>query len=134
MNGINPFAVSLVSTDCMTTSGVVHRALEENGHNDVLLKYMEDAFRKHHISRDALQRYMDLITSLKIANLATLRSPYLQTLTTQKGNFAEVFLAKYLSSTTDAQLPIKLRKQKQVMKHFIHELMMKVNFHKKQRK
>lgn len=105
-DGINPFAVSLVSTDCMTTSGVAHRALEENGHNDILLKYMEIALQKHHISQDALQRHMDLITSLKIANLPILRSPYPQTLTTQKGNFAEVFLAEYLSSTTDAQLPI----------------------------
>lgn len=105
-DGANPFAVSLVSNDCMTISGVAHRALEENGHSDILLKYMEDALQKHHISPDALQRHMDLITSLKIANLPIPRSPYPQTLTTQKGNFAEVFLAEYLSSTTDTQLPI----------------------------
>ena len=105
-DGINPFALSLVSTDCMTTSGVAHRALEENGHSDILLEYMKDVLQKHHISPDALQRHIDLITSLKIANLPTPRSPYPQNPTTQKGNFAEVFLAEYLSSTTDAQLPI----------------------------
>lgn len=90
----------------ITTSGVAHRVLRENGRNDILLKYMEDALQKHHISSDALQRHIDLITSLRIKNLPIPRSPYPQNLTTQKGNIAEVFLAEYLSSTTDAQLPI----------------------------
>lgn len=103
---ISSFSDILTSIDCMTTSGVAHRALEENGHNDVLLKYMEDALQKHHFSPEALQRHMDLIASLKIANLPTIRSCYPKTLTTQKGNFAEVFLAEYLSSITDAQIPI----------------------------
>ena len=103
---MSPLGISLVANDGITTSGVAHRSLAENGHNDVLLKYMEDALQKHHISPDALQRHMDLITSLKIKGLPILRSPYPQDFTTQKGNFAEVFLAEYLSSTTDAQLPI----------------------------
>lgn len=103
---MSPLGISLVANDGITTSGVAHRSLAENGHNDVLLKYMEDALQKHHISPDALQRHMDLITSLKIKGLPIPRSPYPQDFTTQKGNFAEVFLAEYLSSTTDAQLPI----------------------------
>lgn len=98
---MSPLGISLVANDGITTSGVAHRSLAENGHNDVLLKYMEDALQKHHISPDALQRHMDLITSLKIKGLPILRSPYPQDFTTQKGNFAEVFLAEYLSSTTD---------------------------------
>lgn len=102
----NPLAVSLAFTDCMTTSGVEHRTLEENGNNDILLKYMVDALQNHHTSQDALQRHIDIIASLRIANLPIPSSPYPHNSTTQKGNFAEVFLAEYLSSTTDAQLPI----------------------------
>lgn len=67
---------------------------------------MEDALQRHHISPEALQRHMDLIATLKIENLPILRSPYPQPSTTQKGNFAEVFLAEYLVSTTDMELPI----------------------------
>ncbi len=105
-DGVDPLAISLIADYSITASGVAHRVLRENGRNDILLKYIEDALQKHHISSDALQRHIDLITSLRIKNLPFPRSPYPQNLTTQKGNFAEVFLAEYLSSTTDAQLPI----------------------------
>ena len=101
-----PFATCLLSTDCTTTSGIEHRVLEDNGNSDILLRYMEDALQRYHISPEALQRHMDLIATLKIKNLPILRSPYPQTSTTQKGNFAEVFLAEYLVSTTDMELPI----------------------------
>ena len=108
-DGKYPFAVCLISTDCMTTSGIAHRVLEDNGHSDILLRYMEDALQRHHISPEALQRHMDLIASLKIKNLPIPRSSYPQTLTTQKGNFAEVFLAEYLVSTTNMELPISVQ-------------------------
>ena len=101
-----PFATCLLSTDCTTTNGIEHRVLEDNGHSDILLRYMEDALQRHHISPEALQRHMDLIATLKIENFPILRSPYPQPSTTQKGNFAEVFLAEYLVSTTDMELPI----------------------------
>lgn len=101
-----PFATCLLSTDCTTTNGIEHRVLEDNGQGDILLQYMEDALQRHHISLEALQRHMDLIATLKIKNLPVLRSPYPQALTTQKGNFAEVFLAEYLISTTDMDLPV----------------------------
>lgn len=104
--GVHPFSVSLLSIDNVTTSGVDHRELEESGQNDVLLEYMELALKKHHIEPEALKRHKALINSLRIANLPMLRSPYPQNLTTQKGNFAEIFLAEYLISTTETQLPI----------------------------
>lgn len=87
-------------------SGVAHRELTENGCNDVLIAHIVPALQEHHISPDRLRRHMDLIASLKIANLPKPRTPYPQNLTTQKGNFAEVFLAEYLGSTTTTQLPI----------------------------
>ena len=67
-----PFATCLLSIDCTTTSGIEHRVLE-------LLRYMENALQRHHISPEALQRHMNLIASLKIENLPILRSPYPQT-------------------------------------------------------
>jgi hypothetical protein len=104
--GDHPFATSLLATDESTVSGVPHRVLIENGQNDVFLDYMIPAIQEHHISPNALQRHKDLIDSLRIANLPLARSPYPQNLTTQKGNFAEIFLAEYLVATTETQLPI----------------------------
>ena len=78
-DGKDPFSVCLISTDCTTTSGIAHRVLEDNGHSDILLQYMENALQRHHISPEALQRHMDLIASLKIENLPIPRSPYPQT-------------------------------------------------------
>ena len=79
------------SNDEDTLSGVAHRELLENGHNNVLLEYMLPTMEKHHISSDALERHKDLIDSLRIVNAPTIRFPYLQNLTTQRGNFAEIF-------------------------------------------
>lgn len=41
--GTHPFAVSLTSVDGTTTSGVAHRKLEGNGHDDVFLNFMAPA-------------------------------------------------------------------------------------------
>lgn len=105
-SGTHPLAISLLSTDGTTKSGVAHRQLEENGHNDVFLDFIVPALRNHHISPDALERRKDLIQSLRIANAPIPSSPYPRNTTTQKGNFAEVFLAEYLRSTTEAQIPV----------------------------
>ena len=104
--GRHPFAVSLISVDDVTTSGVAHLKLEENGHNDEFLNFMVPALENHHISPAALERRKHLIESLKISDAPIPTSPYPQNATTQKGNFAEVFLAEYLYSTTEAQIPI----------------------------
>lgn len=104
--GTHPFAVSLLSTDITTACGVAHRKLEENGHNDVFLDFIVPVLQTHHISLDALERRKDLIQSLRIANAPIPPSPYPQNTTTRKGNFAEVFLAEYLRSTTEAQIPV----------------------------
>lgn len=105
-NGSHVFSLSLQASDVITESGVAHRELLDTGNNDILINYFIPVLQEHHISHDALKRHRDLIESLKIANLPKSRSPYPQNLTTQKGNFAEVFLAEYLSATTETQLPI----------------------------
>lgn len=104
--GTHPLAVSLVSADGNTANGVEHRKLLESGHNDIFLDFMVASLQTHHISPDALARRKALFTSLRLQNLACSLSPYPHNPTTQKGNFAEVFLAEYLHSTTDAQIPV----------------------------
>lgn len=102
----HPFSISILSSDEDTESGVAHRCLVENGHNDVFLDHMILTLQTHHIRPDALAHRRDLIKSLRIANAPIPKSLYPQNPTTQKGNFAEVFLAEYLCSTTDAGLPV----------------------------
>ena len=102
----HPFSTSFSDSDENTASGVEHRCLMESAQNDEFLCYMISALQVHHISSDAIERRRDLIESLRIANLPMPCSPYPQNLTTQKGNFAEVFLAEYLCSTTNADLPV----------------------------
>lgn len=105
-NGTHVFSVSLQASDVITESGVAHRQLLDMENNDVLVNYFIPVLQEHHISHEALKRHRDLIDSLRITNLPQIRSPYPQNLTTQKGNFAEIFLAEYLSTTTETQLPI----------------------------
>lgn len=103
---LNPFSISLSCSDENSINGVPHRCLIENGHPDVLLDYMALALQNHHISPDALEIRKDIIESLRIMDAPIPLSPYPQNPTTQKGNFAEVFLAEYLCATTAAELPI----------------------------
>jgi len=102
----HPFAESLLSNDESSTNGVSHRCLVENGSRDVFLNYMTLALQNHHISPEALERRRDLIETLQIKDAPMLVSPFPKNITTQKGNFAEVFLAEYLCTTTEAELPI----------------------------
>ncbi|MDR0839991.1 MAG: DUF1837 domain-containing protein [Christensenellaceae bacterium] len=104
--GEHPFSISLQSNDESTESGIAHRALAGNGNDDVLIEHMSSVLQEHHVSPDALRRHRELVDSLRIANLPPSRSLYPHNSTTQKGNFAEIFLAEYLDSTTESQLPI----------------------------
>lgn len=104
--GNHPFAICLQSTDENTVSGMPHRILTEQNHNHDFLDYMIPVLQEHHISSEALGRYKELVYSLKIKSLPPIPSPYPKNPSTQKGNFAEIFLSEYLSVTTEAQLPI----------------------------
>ena len=104
--GDHPLSVSLQASEVTTQTGVDHRELMENGNTDALLRYIVPAIQKHHISPDAMKRRHDLIATMKFANSPGYQSPYPQDLTTQKGNFAEIFLAEYLEATSEMQLPV----------------------------
>ena len=106
----HPFSVSLISNEETTACGVAHRRLVENEENEIFLDFMIPALQNHHISLENIERRKDLLRSLRIANASISPSPFPKNEKTQKGNFAEIFLAEYLQSTTEAQIPIyKLR-------------------------
>lgn len=104
----HPFLIALDVLDEKTESNVPHKVLTENGHNDVLINHMVPLIQNHHIDSEALKRRKELVESLKIVNPTSMSmiSPYPKNFTTQKGNFAEVFLAEYLTSTSNMELQI----------------------------
>lgn len=104
--GTHPLAVSLTATNETTLSGIAHRKLLEKGCNEALLDFMIPVLQIHHASLENLERRKNLIKSLGFSDVQLPTSPYPKNLTTQKGNFAEIFLAEYLQSTTDAQIPV----------------------------
>lgn len=106
VNENHPLVSSLQASDVITESGVPHRELLDKEDNNALIDYFIPILQYHHISNDALKRHKELVQSLRISNLPELPSPYPHNLITQKGNFAEIFLAEYLSITTKTQLPI----------------------------
>lgn len=105
--GDHPFAVSLLSSDCMTLRNTDHRVLLEGKQRTTFLEYMKSSVQTHHISPELLQRHQELIKSFAIKDLPPLtQSIYPRSTTTQRGNFAEIFLAEYLCATTESQLPV----------------------------
>lgn len=104
----HPFFISLDVLDEETDSNIPHKVLIENGNNDVLINHMVPLIKNHHIEPEALIRHKELIESLRILNLPSIsiHSPYPKNFTTQKGNFAEIFLAEYLTATSSVELPI----------------------------
>jgi len=104
----HPIGLSLKSSDTTTKSGVSHRELIETNQNDIFLKYMIPVLQKHQINPKNIEKRKAIIKSLNLP--FSIKSQYPKNPNTQKGNFAEIFLADYLQLTTDTQLPIyKLR-------------------------
>jgi hypothetical protein len=108
----HPYGVSLSATDGTTSCGCPHRALKEHAPmREAFIDYTAKALKTHHISDTNFQHRKKAIQSMKIKGLSLSGSlPYPSAEKTQRGNFAEIVLAEYLKTTTDADLPIyKLR-------------------------
>ena len=105
------YGTSLSSTDKLTTSGVPHRVLTENGNRNTFIDFTVDALKKHHISSGGLARRKKKIAEFRIKGLdISILSPYPTSDITKRGNFAEVVVAEYINASTSAELPIyKLR-------------------------
>jgi len=105
-NEPDPLAISLQSSDSFTETSVLHRELMDKNHSDIFLEYMLPFLRMHHIKLNKLEELKARIKLLKISNIPLTSSPYPRNPNTRKGNFAEIFLAEYLKSTTDKKLPV----------------------------
>jgi hypothetical protein len=105
-NGSDPLAISLQSNDIVTETGVPHRELIDTNHSDIFLKYMLPLLRIHHIKPNILEELKANIKLLKTPYIPLQLSPYPRNPNTRKCNFAEIFLAEYLKSTTDTKLPV----------------------------
>jgi len=99
-------AISLKSNDSITKTGVPHRELIDTNHPDIFLEYMLHLLRVHHIKPNILEKLKANIKLLKTPNIPLPSSPYPRNPNTRKCNFAEIFLAEYLKSTTDTKLPV----------------------------
>jgi len=105
-NEPDPLAISLKSNDRFTETGVPHRELIDTNHSDLFLEYMLPLLRLHHSKPNILEKLKANIELLKIPNIHLPLSLYPRNPNIRKGNFAEIFLADYLKSTTDAKLPV----------------------------
>ncbi|WP_107126828.1 Hachiman antiphage defense system protein HamA [Aerococcus urinaeequi] len=95
------------SEDKTTDSGIEHRVLLGDNNAALFVDFITPIVRKHQISEQDYSTRKKLLEKLKIENLPnTIPSPFPKNLSTQKGNFAEVFLAEYLEKATDFTLPI----------------------------
>lgn len=104
--GKHPLAISILSEDKKTNTGVPHRKLTDNEEHEAFLGYMVPALEQHHASPDKLVRRGELMRALRAPGICSQISPFPMSAITRKGNFAEVFLAEYLTQTTRANLPV----------------------------
>jgi hypothetical protein len=102
----HPLAISLKANDTTTETGVYHRELVDINQKDLFLEYMVPVLKEHHINPRNLEKQISIIKTLNNPNIPLSVSQYPKKLKTQKCNFAEIFLAEYLESTTDTQLPV----------------------------
>jgi len=102
----SPLGIFLQSNDSVTNTNVPHRELIDTNHTDLFIEYMLPLLQMHHISSETLKKRKTRIKSLKIPNISLPLSSYPKNPKTRKGNFAEIFLAEYLKTTTDTTLPV----------------------------
>jgi Cap4 SAVED domain len=104
------FGCYTTAVDGVTVSGNPHRSLTQNDDDhDKTIAQIRSALIRHHVSPDMIERDRRKIANLiklgyTSAQASVTRFP--RTDKTKKGNLAEVFLAEYLGSATEAELPI----------------------------
>lgn len=103
----NPIGVHIGATDEHTDQGVPHRVL-----NDVtiqsgeFLSVMRQWIRTHHVSPENMERDRRRREALARQGFAVTNNRFPTNSNTQKGNWGEILLAEYLSSSCNTQLPV----------------------------
>ena len=100
----------LASSDGHTDSGIPHRELSElPAKRTAFVQKMRERIIRHHANKAQIERHNKIRTTLEQQGLSTHASKiklFPTASKTQKGNFAEIFLAEYLAESTNATLPI----------------------------
>ena len=106
----DPFGVTVDAKDGTTINKVPHRQLtEQEDQRVVLVGHLRALLAKHHISPEAMQRSADLREAMQRLGLNTQQTQlgrYPASVSTQKGNLAEIVLAEYVVATGGVVLPI----------------------------
>jgi len=104
------FGCHTLAEDTNTNSGVPHRVLsQEDESRDETVEQLREALIQHHTSKEMRERNRRKRESLlqlgyPINETKIHRFPHADK--TRKGNLAEVFLAEYIVSANDAELPV----------------------------
>lgn len=99
----HPFGI-LAADDTLTQSGIPHRALNEVKpfSRDAIVTYMRKKLLHHHVSLEMLEAMKHLGLEAEQSRMSSFPIDP----STRKGNLAEVFLAEYLISASNVDLPI----------------------------
>lgn len=93
--------------DCLTNFNIPHRALSHNEEfsND-FVNFSAECLINHHADYNKIQRYRKALIRQKLDHYYVSQSPLPTKNSTQKGNWAEIILAEYLTSSPNTELPV----------------------------
>lgn len=103
----NPCGIHLAATDQNTDHHVPHRLLDgENLQTAEFTTEMAKWIVNHHISSETIARDRIRREALARQGLVDPTQRFPINIKTQKGNWAEILLAEYVTASSDAQIPI----------------------------
>lgn len=101
------FGCHTVANEGYTQSAIIHRALDlEEANHSKMVAQLRPALIKHHASDEKISRIKHQLERLGFDYSRLSLSSIPKTDKTRKGNLAEIFLAEYITASTDLNLPI----------------------------
>jgi hypothetical protein len=102
----HPLGAHLVCSDDHSDHGVPHRSLSVNQSAEHLTKAMRAWLINHHVSPQMLKRDQKRREALARQGFPDRPRRFPTSVNTQKGNWAEVLLAEYLTASCKADVPV----------------------------
>lgn len=103
----HPFGIHLGAADEHSAHGVPHRALNNRSlQPDEFTSVMRQWVTTHHASPEDIERDRRRREALARQGFSDSRHRFPTNPSTQKGNWAEIFLAEYLAGSCNAHLPV----------------------------
>ena len=94
------------ASDGLTLSDIPHRALKIVNNRKKAIAHLRGALIRHHADDEKLTRIKRQLERLGFDQSKLPTSPFPRADKTRKGNLSEVFLSEYLSTATEAELPV----------------------------